>query len=158
MPKKKKGGHNNTRVKLHNYEIKYAESGQYYAIIKDRRGSPNGRLTFGVETMIGEARVASAGKTLSKQSRFQIGDYIIIAPLSSINENGNYEILFHYNKSQAIILETELKKTGCHYQAETIIEKQQTASSTVFSSNVFDEDTEMRIIKDTFDENEIDAI
>jgi hypothetical protein len=157
MPKKKKGGHNNTRVKLHNCEIKYAESGQYYAIIKDKRGSPNGRLTFGVETMIGEARVASAGKTLSKQSRFQIGDYVVIAPLSSINENGHYEILFHYNKFQATILETELKKTGNHYQVETTIEKQQAATSTVFS-NVFDDDTEMRIIKDTFDENEIDAI
>lgn len=111
MPKKNKGGHNNTRdkknVRIEKKEMEYADKTQYYAIIKNKLGKCNGRLSFNVTTLNGDIRLATAGHTLEKQSLFREGDCVIISPLSSINMNGKYEILFHYRPDQKSILEKE---------------------------------------------------
>ena len=56
MPKKNKGGHNNTRdkknVRIEKKEMEYADKTQYYAIIKNKLGKCNGRLSFNVKNSL----------------------------------------------------------------------------------------------------------
>lgn len=106
MPKRKKGGHNNTRSKnaSKTIEIKYknVELGEKYARVTQPRGS----CKFTVETLDGTLIHTSLTGKLRKRGRINVGDLVLIEPLTE-NDSGNHIIIFKYTKSQEKILSNE---------------------------------------------------
>ena len=106
MPKRKKGGYNNTRRKVtKNTELKYRdpEIGQKYARVKKPRGS----CTFTVETIDGVLVHSSlAGRLRKKNCRISENDLVLIEPLTE-HDDGNHIIIFKYSKGQEKILSNE---------------------------------------------------
>ena len=110
MPKKNKGGINNTRADkklarkcpILRMQLRYALETELYAVVK----SASGDRRFIVETLNGDQRCASARGTIAQQGRIKAGDWVLIEPLSA-NENGAYTITFKYTQEQYKCLDKE---------------------------------------------------
>ena len=150
MPKKKKGGYNNTRRKItKNTELKYRdpEIGQKYARVKQARGS----CRFTVETIDGVlVHCSLAGRLRKKNCRINTEDLVLIEPLTEHDE-GNHIIIFKYSKGQMKILSNEGQLAVV---VEEVKEKQNNDIAWEFEGD--EKDNVIPVVK--LDENMIDDI
>ena len=101
MPRQKKGGINNTRIKKKWVPIEYANSnnGELYGEIEEALGSCH----FKVKINNTITKVASLCGSVKKSGKVKTGDIVLIQPLS----NSKYQIIFKYLPDHRKTLEKE---------------------------------------------------
>jgi initiation factor 1A len=101
MPRQKKGGINNTRIKKKWVPIEYANSsnGELYGEIEEALGSCHFKVI--INNTI--TKVASLCGSVKKGGKVKTGDIVLIQPLS----NSKYQIIFKYLPDHRKTLEKE---------------------------------------------------
>lgn len=159
MPKKNKGGINNTRADkklarkcpILRMQLRYALETELYAMVK----SPLGNCRFIVETLNGDKLCASARGTIAHQGRINVGDWVLI---QSLNDDA-YIMTFKYTQEQYKCLDKEgiLVKNVNPTKKEEVSEldagNAQDDDGFIFEGEKPQDDGDMGIIEEMFGDN-----
>ncbi len=122
MPRQKKGGINNTRIKKKWVPIEYANSsnGELYGEIEEALGSCH----FKVKVNNTITKVASLCGSVKKGGKVKTGDIVLIQPLS----DSKYQIIFKYLPDHRKTLEKEGLISASTKPVETTTQQQEESS------------------------------
>jgi initiation factor 1A len=122
MPRQKKGGINNTRIKKKWVPIEYAsaKNGELYGEIEEALGSCH----FKVKVNNTITKVASLCGSVKKGGKVKTGDIVLIQPLSE----SKYQIIFKYLPDHRKTLEKEGLISTSTKPVETTTQQQEEPS------------------------------